>query len=348
MSFLELSHIHKSFSETIAVEDFNLNVSQGEFVSVLGPSGCGKTTTLRMIAGLEIPTSGQITLSGKDLTYLLSNQRNVGMVFQSIGLFPNMTVVENIGYELKVAGKSKEEIKQHVQDMLTLIQMEDLGARYPNQLSSGQKQRVALARVLAFRPQVLLVDEPLSELDAKTRIELCQEIRRIQRQLEITTIYATLDQEEAFSLSDRVVVMNQGRVEQIGTFSEIYSFPATEFVTKFIGQINLLPVEVVDAKRGVVRLEGQVVRAGQFGHLNGNSIRLAVRSEKLIPGFVDRANNLTGIVRTIMYLGSITRMGVDVEGHLVFVDMSNERKSKIPAIGDWCHITFPVDACWLS
>ncbi|MGZ9167156.1 MAG: ABC transporter ATP-binding protein, partial [Anaerolineales bacterium] len=167
MSFLELSHIHKSFSGTVAVEDFNLSVSPGEFVAFLGPSGCGKTTTLRMIAGFELPTSGQITISGSDLTFLPPNKRNVGMVFQSYALFPNMTVAENIGYGLKVAGKPKTDIYARVQEMLSLIHMEDLGARYPNPLSGGQQQRVALARALAFQPQVLLLDEPLSALDAR-------------------------------------------------------------------------------------------------------------------------------------------------------------------------------------
>jgi putative spermidine/putrescine transport system ATP-binding protein len=347
MSFLELSHIQKSFSGTIAVEDFNLNVSQGEFVSFLGPSGCGKTTTLRMIAGFERPTSGKIKLFGNDLTYLPPNKRNVGMVFQSYALFPNMTVGENIGYGLKVAGKSKSEISQRVQEMLSLIHLENLESRYPNQLSGGQQQRVALARALAFRPQVLLLDEPLSALDAKIRVELRQEIRRIQGQLGITTIYVTHDQEEALSLSDRIVVMSHGKIEQVGTPSDIYNFPATEFVARFVGQINLLSVQVVNANQGIVRLGEYVMRARQFGRLNGHPIRLAVRPEELNPGFVEGANNLTGKVNTITYLGSIVRIGVDVEGQHVSLDVFNERKREIPTLGDPYRITFPVDACWL-
>lgn len=347
MSFLELTHIRKAFPGTVAVEDFNLSVSPGEFISFLGPSGCGKTTTLRMIAGFELPTSGQITISGNDLTYLPPNKRNVGMVFQSYALFPNMTAAENIGYGLKVAGKSKPEINQRVQEMLTLIHMEELGGRYSIRLSGGQQQRVALARALAFHPQVLLLDEPLSALDAKIRVELRQEIRRIQQQLGITTIYVTHDQEEALSLSDRIVVMSQGKVEQVGTPSEIYNFPATEFVAKFVGQINLLPVEVVDAQKGVVRLGGQVIQAGRFGHLNGNSIRLAVRPEELNPGAVQGANNLNGKVESITYLGSIVRISLEVDGHLISLDVFNERKLKIPTAGDPYQVTFPVDACWL-
>jgi len=347
MSYLELSHIHKAFTGVSAVHDFNLNAEQGEFVSFLGPSGCGKTTTLRMIAGFEIPTSGKISLSGNDLTPLPPNKRNIGMVFQAYALFPNMTVAENIGYGLKIAGKPKSEIKRRVDEMLGLIHLESFGNRYPGQLSGGQQQRVALARALAIRPQVLLLDEPLSALDAKIRLELRHEIRRIQQQLGITTIYVTHDQEEALSLSDRVVVMSQGRIEQIGTPSQIYNFPESEFVAQFVGQINLLPVDVVNASDGVVRIGKQMLRAGQFGHLNGKPIRLAVRPEELNPGFMDGANNLAGKVEGITYLGSIVRIRVDVEGHLVSMDLFNERKRQMPLVGEAFQLTFPVDACWL-
>jgi putative spermidine/putrescine transport system ATP-binding protein len=347
MSYLELTHIQKSYGGSTAVEDFNLSVTQGEFVSFLGPSGCGKTTTLRMIAGFEIPTSGHITINSNDMTYLPPNKRNVGMVFQSYALFPNMTVEENIGYGLKIAGRTKSDIAKRVKEMLSLIHLEAFGKRYPNQLSGGQQQRVALARALAFHPQVLLLDEPLSALDAKIRVELRQEIRRIQQQLGITTIYVTHDQEEALSLSDRIVVMSQGKVEQIGKPSEIYNLPNTEFVAKFVGQINLLPVEIVDAKNGVVRLGGQVIQAGRFGYLNGNSIRLAVRPEELNPGVIEGANNLNGKVESITYLGSIVRIGVEVEGHPLSLDVFNERKLQIPTVGDTYQVNFPVDACWL-
>jgi putative spermidine/putrescine transport system ATP-binding protein len=347
MSFLELTHIQKSFAGTVAVEDFTLSVSQGEFVSFLGPSGCGKTTTLRMIAGFEVPTAGQIMLNGNDLTFLPPNKRNVGMVFQSYALFPNMTVAENIGYGLKIAGKTKPEIAARVSEMLALIHLEDFGKRYPNQLSGGQQQRVALARALAFQPQVLLLDEPLSALDAKIRVELRHEIRRIQQQLGITTVYVTHDQEEALSLSDRIVVMSQGKMEQVGTPGEIYNFPTTEFVARFVGQINLLPVEVQDPAQGVVRIGSQVLRAGQFGHLNGKPVRLAVRPEELNPGFVDGANNLSGTVDTITYLGSIVRIRVDVEGQPISLDVFNERRLKMPSLGESFQVNFPVDACWL-
>ncbi len=347
MAHLELSHVEKHFGNTVAVEDFDLAVEQGQFVSFLGPSGCGKTTTLRMIAGFELPTSGRITIDNQDVTTAPPNKRNVGMVFQSYALFPNMTVAQNVGYGLKIAGKSKGEIDQRVKEMLDLIQMSEYGNRYPYQLSGGQQQRVALARAIAIRPQVLLLDEPLSALDAKIRIELRQEIRRIQRRLDITTIYVTHDQEEALSLSDQIVVMSQGKIEQIGTPTEIYNHPATEFVTRFVGHINLLPVSVVDTGSGVVRLGNQTMRAGQFEKLNGRPMRLAVRPEEINPGYNANANNLRGIVDTVTYLGSIVRIGLCVEGFPLSLDVFNERKFTIPKIGEEYPITFAVDACWL-
>jgi putative spermidine/putrescine transport system ATP-binding protein len=348
MSFLQLSHINKSFNDMPAVEDFNLSAEQGEFVSFLGPSGCGKTTTLRMIAGFELPTSGNISIMGQDLTYVPPNKRNIGMVFQSYALFPNMTVAENIGYGLKVAGKPKAEIAQRVREMLSLIHLENFAARYPYQLSGGQQQRVALVRALAFRPQVLLLDEPLSALDAKIRVELRQEIRRIQQQLGITTIYVTHDQEEALSLSDRVVVMSQGRIEQVGTPSEIYSYPETEFVAKFVGQINLLPVDIINPPEGLVKIGQQALKTSRtINFADGQTMRLAIRPEELNPGHAEGANNLTGIVDAITYLGSIVRVRIDVEGQLISMDMFNERKLRKPCVGDRFEFNFDADACWL-
>ncbi len=216
MAFLDINHASKTFGDTPAVHDFDLHIEKGELVSFLGPSGCGKTTTLRMVAGFEVPTEGTIVLNGKDITNKAPSQRDVGMVFQAYALFPNMTVGNNIGFGLKIAKKPKEEIAARVKEMLGLIKMPELGDRYPYQLSGGQQQRVALARALAIAPQVLLLDEPLSALDAKIRVELRYEIRRIQQATKITTIYVTHDQEEALTLSDRVVVMSAGRMEQIG------------------------------------------------------------------------------------------------------------------------------------
>jgi len=348
MSFLTLSNINKSFNDMPAVENFNLSAEQGEFVSFLGPSGCGKTTTLRMIAGFALPTSGTISIGGQDLTYVPPNKRNIGMVFQSYALFPNMTVAENIGYGLKIAGKRKAEINQRVQEMLSLIHLENFATRYPYQLSGGQQQRVALVRALAFHPQVLLLDEPLSALDAKIRVELRQEIRRIQQQLGITTIYVTHDQEEALSLSDRVVVMSQGRIEQVGTPSQIYSYPETEFVAKFVGQINLLPVDIINPPEGLVKIGQQALKTSRaVNFADGQAMRLAIRPEELNPGHADGANNLTGKVDAITYLGSIVRVRIDVEGQLISMDMFNERKLRKPSVGDQFEFNFDADACWL-
>ncbi len=348
MAFLELSHVNKFFSEATAVDDFNLSAEQGEFVSFLGPSGCGKTTTLRMIAGFELPTSGKIEIEGKDLTFVPPNKRNVGMVFQSYALFPNMTVAGNIAYGLRMAGKPRVEINQRIKEMLALIHMEDFSDRYPAQLSGGQQQRVALARALAIRPRVLLLDEPLSALDAKIRIELRQEIRRIQQQLGITTIYVTHDQEEALSISDRIVVMSKGKIEQIGSSSEIYNFPKTEFVANFVGQLNLLPVDVVSLAEGLVKVGGQIVRTSQsLDHTNGHAIRLAVRPEELNPGHREGQNNLLGRVNAVTYLGPVVRVRLEVEDRLLTIDMFNERRLQVPVIGDSFEFSFHPDACWL-
>src|SRR6476661_7683816 len=281
MAFLDLTNVRKSFAQSTAVENFNLQVERGEFVSFLGPSGCGKTTTLRMVAGFETPTSGAIKINGVDVTNTPPNQRQVGMVFQSYALFPNMTVADNIGFGLKVKRQPASAIKSRVDEMLKIIHMSEFGGRYPYQMSGGQQQRVALARALAIQPQVLLLDEPLSALDAKIRISLRNEIRAIQRQLGITTIYVTHDQEEALSLSDRVVVMSDGRIEQIGTPFEIYNYPSTTFVASFVGTLNLVDAGVVDAGAGRLSLAGQEVRTARpvTSAAAGDRVTLAVRPE---------------------------------------------------------------------
>jgi len=295
MSFLTLTDISKTFKDTAAVVDFNLDVPRGAFVSFLAPSGCGKTTTLRMIDGFETPTTGTIVINGEDITYRPPNRRNVGMVFQSYALFPNMTVAGNIGFGLKVTKTPATEIQKTVAEMLDVIHLPELGARYPYQLSGGQQQRVALARALAIHPKVLLLDEPLSALDAKIRVQLRSEIRRIQQELGITTIYVTHDQEEALSLSDRIVVMNGGRVEQIGPPFEIYNYPRTTFVASFIGQLNQLPVVVKDASAGAVAFGSQIILTGQrIGAADGTAARtrtmaprnmtLSTRALRRLPG----------------------------------------------------------------
>jgi len=256
MTHLTLSNVSKDFSGTTVVQDFNLDVDKGEFVSFLGPSGCGKTTTLRMIAGFEIPTSGRITINGEDITNNAPNQRNVGMIFQAYALFPNMTVAQNIGFGLRIRKEAEPVIKERVAEMLALIHLENKADSYPYQLSGGQQQRVALARALANHPQVLLLDEPLSALDAKIRVQLRAEIRAIQRKMGITAIFVTHDQEEALSISDRIVVMYEGRIEQVGSPFEVYNFPKTAFVANFVGTLNTASAEVVDPVKGILKMDG--------------------------------------------------------------------------------------------
>jgi putative spermidine/putrescine transport system ATP-binding protein len=348
MAFLELTHVHKSFSNFTAVEDFNLQVQKGEFISFLGPSGCGKTTTLRMIAGFEKPTSGVIKIDNADLTYTPPNQRHVGMVFQSYALFPNMTVAGNVGFGLKIAKKSAAEIKQRVQEMLELIHLPRHGDRYPYQLSGGQQQRVALARAIAIRPQVLLLDEPLSALDAKIRVELRSEIRRIQQELGITTIYVTHDQEEALSLSDRIVVMSAGKMEQVGTPFEIYNFPKTQFVASFVGTLNQLQCTVVDATQGILAHDGQqLTTTSPIEAANGAAVRVMLRPEELHLGPQEGENQLTGQVETVTFLGSVVRMRVDLGDAMVTLDALNERKLRLPDVGQSQTVSFPPHACWV-
>ena len=351
MAYLKLSNISKVYGagkeKTLAVNDFNLNVEQGEFISFLGPSGCGKTTTLRMVGGFEIPTTGSITLNGNDITDKPPNQRNVGMVFQSYALFPNMTVAGNIGFGLQVRKENKDDIKKRVNQMLDLIQLKEYGDRYPYQLSGGQQQRIALARALAIRPQVLLLDEPLSALDAKIRVELRQEIRHIQKRLGITTIYVTHDQEEALSISDRIVVMSHGLMEQTGTPFEIYNYPTTDFVAKFVGQINLIPIDVVDNAKGLVKVGNQTIIVGDKEKQLRSMKHLAIRPEEIFAGHSDGNNNLRGKILDVNYLGAIIRLGVDVDGVKVSIDIFNQRNMIIPKEGDAFEFNFPVEACWL-
>lgn len=354
MAFLDLTHVSKLYANATqpAVDNFNLQVQGGEFVSFLGPSGCGKTTTLRMIAGFETPSAGSITMEGKEITRKRPNEREIGMVFQSYALFPNMNVADNIGFGLKVDGKSKTEIRERVQEMLALIRLEHLGGRYPYQLSGGQQQRVALARAIALRPKLLLLDEPLSALDAKIRVSLRNEIRSIQQKLGITTVYVTHDQEEALSLSDRVVVMNNAKIEQVGTPFEIYNFPRTGFVASFVGTLNTLTAEVVDPAAGLLRVGGQEIRTAQpIEHAAaGDTVALALRPELLkvvedsagLAG--DRVNRLRGTLESISFLGSIVRMQVRVGSTVLLLDEFNNPHLTLPATGSTVTVAFGREA----
>jgi putative spermidine/putrescine transport system ATP-binding protein len=341
MTHLTLSNICKQFGETAAVCDFNLEVAKGEFVSFLGPSGCGKTTTLRMIAGFEIPTTGTVTIDDFDITNKAPNQRNVGMVFQAYALFPNMSVAQNIGFGMQIHRESKAEIKQRVEEMLALIHLEKKGNSYPYQLSGGQQQRVALARALANRPQVLLLDEPLSALDAKIRVSLRAEIRAIQRKLGITAIYVTHDQEEALSISDRIVVMYEGKIEQVGTPFEIYNFPQTSFVANFVGTLNTAVAEVVDPAKRLLKIDGVQLESAEDlgGKQKGDKVTIAIRPERF--NFLaqeKKANVLDCQIDNITFLGSVVRIQLLIGSNRFYMDTFNNPFLELPRIGDKAQI----------
>jgi len=341
MTHLTLSNICKQFGETAAVCDFNLEVAKGEFVSFLGPSGCGKTTTLRMIAGFEIPTTGTVTIDDFDITNKAPNQRNVGMVFQAYALFPNMSVAQNIGFGMQIHRESKAEIKQRVEEMLALIHLEKKGNSYPYQLSGGQQQRVALARALANRPQVLLLDEPLSALDAKIRVSLRAEIRAIQRKLGITAIYVTHDQEEALSISDRIVVMYEGKIEQVGTPFEIYNFPQTSFVANFVGTLNTAVAEVVDPAKRLLKIDGVQLQSAEDlgGKQKGDKVTIAIRPERF--NFLaqeKKANVLDCQIDNITFLGSVVRIQLLIGSNRFYMDTFNNPFLELPRIGDKAQI----------
>jgi putative spermidine/putrescine transport system ATP-binding protein len=298
---------------------------------------------LRIVAGFEEPTTGTIRIDGKDVTYLRPNQRNVGMVFQSYALFPNLTVAQNVAFGLKVVGRPRTEIRSRVAEMLDLIKLPTLGGRYPYQLSGGQQQRVALARALAVKPKVLLLDEPLSALDAKIRVSLRDEIRSLQQSLGITTIYVTHDQEEALSMSDRIVVMSEGRMEQVGTPFEIYNFPRTRFVASFVGTLNILTGKVGDPAKGTITVDGQeIVSARGVADAQPGDIRaVALRPESVMltdPGGV--RNRIQGTIEDVNFLGSVVRIRVRIKDDVISLDTFNSPSVAPPARGEPVTVTF--------
>ena len=333
--FLRIENLVKTFAGNTVVKGVNLAFNKGEFVTLLGPSGCGKTTILRMVAGFEKPTSGNILVEGKDISPLPPNQRKIGMVFQAYALFPNMNVEDNVGFGLKIGGVAVEERKARVEEMLKLIGLSGYGKRYPFEMSGGQQQRVALARALAPKPRMLLLDEPLSALDAKIRVSLRQEIRAIQRELGITTMFVTHDQEEALSISDRIVVLSAGNVEQFGTPFEIYNKPATRFAATFVGTLNTLKAKVADPARKTVTIDGQVVTipALPANATAGQDIALTMRPEA-----VSLANGhardivLDGTVASVNFLGSVIRLKVNLgQDNAIELDTFNDQRTPPPA-----------------
>ncbi len=305
---VELQRVRKQYGNVTAVEEVSITIEAGTLVTLLGPSGCGKTTTLRMIAGLEMPSSGRILIGGKDVTLLPPNERDVSMVFQSYALFPHMTVLENVSYGLVDSGTTKAERLARAREGLRLVGLEGYDDRLPSELSGGQQQRVACARALVLEPQVLLFDEPLSNLDAKLRRRMREEIRDLQQQLLLTSVYVTHDQEEALAVSDKIIVMNKGRIAQEGTPTDLYERPADSFVADFIGGANLIPCEIVrrEDQRTVVRFGNMELQVAS-PPIKSDSGHLVVRSAAVALTPADGAKGdsaLPATVRKATYLGS--------------------------------------------
>jgi spermidine/putrescine transport system ATP-binding protein len=320
-SAISIRGVTKHFGDVVAVDDISLEIPEGEFITLLGPSGCGKTTTMRMIAGFEEPTDGQILLRGTDVVGIPPNKREVNMCFQHYALFPHMSVGENIAYGLKLKKVPKDDRTRQVEEMLELVGLPGYAPRRPAQLSGGQQQRVALARALVNRPAALLLDEPLGALDVKLRLQMRLELKRIQHELGTTFVFVTHDQEEALSMSDRIAVMNQGRIEQLGGPRQIYQFPETPFVADFVGVLNALDLTIdsVDGEDAVMRL-GQgdrlVVPTAATGVQAGSKVLVAVRPERVQILRADEpasehASRLHGSLAQVVYLGTMTQFHVD-------------------------------------
>lgn len=356
--YLTLNNITKVFpprgnvAEVTAVNDVSLEIAKGDLVTLLGPSGCGKTTTLRMIAGFEFPSSGEIVLDGEKINSLPPHKRDMSMVFQSYAIFPHLTVFENIAYGLNVKKMAKNEIQKKVDWVLGLVHLEGFGSRSPGQLSGGQQQRVALARALVMEPKVLLMDEPLSNLDAKLREEMRTEIRRIQKTLNITSVYVTHDQIEAMTLSDKIVVMNQGIIEQVGNPVEIYRFPNSKFVANFIGRANFIDGKVISQNTTelVANVMGKKIPLARsnFSFSEGDAIILIVRPEMM---HIKKAGETyDGIIRTAVYLGNNIEYIVEVGGNLLtgtetdpnILDMFHEGEHVTVGIAENCVQILPA------
>jgi putative spermidine/putrescine transport system ATP-binding protein len=338
-NYLVIENVSKSYGGTMALTPLNLSLQKGELVTLLGPSGCGKTTLLRIVAGFNAPTTGRVLLAGRDLTPLPAAKRQMGMVFQAYSLFPNLTAQDNVRFGLKVSGVSAAESDRRLNTLFALIGLEEARTRYPHQLSGGQQQRVALARALAIEPQVLLLDEPLSALDAQVRLNLRDEIRRVQRETGTTTLFVTHDQEEALAISDRVVVMDRGRIAQLGTPEDIYRRPATPFVAEFVGTANGLDAAAtgddlieVPGWSVPVRVEG----ARRFSR--GERLRLYLRPEELRLSAEPAVGSLTGQVTDRRFLGSVTRLSVQVGENTLMADLQGNEAAAHP-VGEQVNIS---------
>ncbi|MGH3065143.1 MAG: ABC transporter ATP-binding protein [Gaiellaceae bacterium] len=347
MAAVELRDLRRVFGDVVALDGIDLAIESGEFLSFLGPSGCGKTTALRLIAGFDRPTSGRVFLGGKDVTHVGPNRRGIGMVFQAYSLFPNMTAEANVAFGLKIRRDPRQARARRVAELLELVGLADAAKRYPHQLSGGMQQRVALARALAIEPSVLLLDEPLSALDAKVRVQLREEIRRIQTRLGITTIYVTHDQEEALSISDRVAVLSRGRIEQIAPPAEIYGAPGTPFVAEFVGTMNRVQATVSDAERGELEIAGTgVAVTAARGKKRGERVLVLVRPETVGLEAATDGGGLVGEVVSHTFLGAVTRLHVDTGTAEWSADLSTERASALP-VGARVRVSFPAESAQL-
>ncbi|MBT5519114.1 MAG: putative 2-aminoethylphosphonate ABC transporter ATP-binding protein [Rhodospirillales bacterium] len=352
--FLKLQNVTKRFGDLVAVKTVSLDIPEGELICFLGPSGCGKTTLLRLIAGLEALDDGDILLNEQDLTQTPDRERNFGMVFQSYSLFPNMTIGNNVAYGLECRKWNSERIKARVTEMLALVHLEDQIDKFPSQLSGGQQQRVALARALAPEPHALLLDEPLSALDAKVRVALRLEIRRLQQSLGITTIMVTHDQEEALTMADRVVIMNEGAIEQVGAPVDVYGDPSTSFVADFIGTMNFLNVTIIDDK--MVQLAGRKLACDHWhaDALSGQKVRMAIRPEDVrIQAEGPPGDNIVEArIDWIEFLGSTYRIDLTLEGAGEKQNMKTELSAALMrdldlAIGTKVHALLPREQLWV-
>jgi putative spermidine/putrescine transport system ATP-binding protein len=348
MSTIDLIGVSKRYGPVAAVEDLHLHVDQGELVTVLGPSGSGKTTLLTMIAGLAGPSAGRIDIGGRDVTFLPAARRNVGLVFQSYALFPHMSVADNLAFPLSVRGIARAECERRIKDALRLVQLSGFEARRPSQLSGGQQQRVALARAFVFGPEILLLDEPLGALDRKLREQLQVELRQLQRSLGITTILVTHDQEEALSLSDRIVVLNEGRVQQIASPEDAYLRPTNRFVADFLGTANLFEGVLEQTADGWgLRLDdGEVVACADPGVAPGRPAAAIVRPERVMvaPGEAD--GGLEATVKDVIYLGQSLRYHLDTRQQKAVVATSTDRGGRFPA-GAAVRLTWRPDDVWV-
>ncbi len=352
---LELRNLAKMFgsgkSQHLAVDHIDLEVKQGEFITILGPSGCGKTTTLRLVAGFENATSGDILLDGNVINEVPANQRPMTMVFQSYALFPHMSVFENIAYGLRINKLSQQMIEEKIEIVVNLMNLVGLEDRMPHQLSGGQQQRVALARALVMEPRLLLFDEPLSNLDAKLRIHMRTEIRRLQQRLGITSLYVTHDQAEAMGLSDRIVVMNNGQIEQVGTPPEIYLKPASAFVADFIGRSNFIKCTVLNRDYDLVSLDffGETVKLSANGHAfeRGDTALIVVRPESVRLNVEDSTLTIPGHIKHAEYLGTYVEYEVELErGHFISITDWNPL-SALHAEGAEVQVCFPPEALYV-